>query len=342
MALPGFIIDLERAEDASAIADLNAIQEKERQRELSINTATELNGLARRGQISTLEFFVEHGTGALVPATKTTIRTHFVQMDENGLASTYVLAQHLADKVIDFCIPRNEIADAMDVSISSRTTDAISGLKQDAVDLFVKSTKSGEGGELLLFALLENSLGIPQLLSKMSLKTSSNMHVHGTDGVHARLDDQDVLHLFWGESKLHKSPAAAIDDCFHSLAPFLDAKSEVARKRDIKLVHSYMALNHQELAVALLKYFERGNPKRNRVRLHGTALIAFDIAEYPDYAIKGISTNLEKRLEYWHDRIYQSVDQHELANVEIDVYCIPLPSVQQLRDEINAAFGRLS
>jgi hypothetical protein len=37
----------------------------------------------------------------------------------------------------------------------------------------------------------------------MSLKTSREMHVHGTDGIHARMEDDGRLALYWGESKLH-------------------------------------------------------------------------------------------------------------------------------------------
>ena len=42
----------------------------------------------------------------------------------------------------------------------------------------------GELGELILYTFLEGNLQAPKILSKMSLKTSSNMFVNGADGVH--------------------------------------------------------------------------------------------------------------------------------------------------------------
>ncbi|WP_223252149.1 Hachiman antiphage defense system protein HamA [Paracoccus mutanolyticus] len=47
--------------------------------------------------------------------------------------------------------------------------------------MFTDLKSSGEGGELLLYLLTERFLGLPQILCKMSLKTSA--HYHGADGV---------------------------------------------------------------------------------------------------------------------------------------------------------------
>jgi hypothetical protein len=59
-----------------------------------------------------------------------------------------------------------------------------------AIELLRKSNKptdtgvGGELGEMLLYAFLEQVLGAPKLLSKVELKTSPNMYVYGSDGVH--------------------------------------------------------------------------------------------------------------------------------------------------------------
>jgi hypothetical protein len=303
-------------------------------------TAGAVRGLARRTPVSPFDFLDEHSSSSVLSNSKTNFRLHFVKHDANGNPNIEALADHLADKVIDFCVPRDKINAAFAAFAHTRATDAISGLRQSAVDLFVKSSKSGEGGELFLFALLESGLGLPQLLCKMPLKTSTQMHVHGTDGIHASYDDAGVLHLYWGESKLHKSPMAALEDCFSSLAPFLDSGSDDARQRDIQLVHSYLALDNQELMVDLLQYFERGHPRKNMVKLHGAALVGFDLQSYPDLADGQISSHIERRIEYWTERIQSLVAEHMLLDIEIDLFCIPLPSIQLLRDEINASFGR--
>ena len=41
---------------------------------------------------------------------------------------------------------------------------------------------------MLLYMLVQAFLGLPQLLCKMPLKTSSEMHYHGADGIHIGYD----------------------------------------------------------------------------------------------------------------------------------------------------------
>ena len=61
---------------------------------------------------------------------------------------------------------------------------------------------AGEGGEVILYSLLEGHLGAPKILSKMELKTSSAHYVHGSDGVHLLRTDEDTYQLIFGESKM--------------------------------------------------------------------------------------------------------------------------------------------
>jgi len=62
---------------------------------------------------------------------------------------------------------------------------------------------SGEGGEVILYSLLEGHLGAPKVLSKMELKTSSDHYVHGSDGVHLLRVDDGSYQLIFGESKMY-------------------------------------------------------------------------------------------------------------------------------------------
>lgn len=62
---------------------------------------------------------------------------------------------------------------------------------------------SGEGGEVILYSLLEGHLGAPKVLSKMELKTSSEHYVHGSDGVHLLQVDDKTFQLIFGESKMY-------------------------------------------------------------------------------------------------------------------------------------------
>jgi hypothetical protein len=116
-------------------------------------------------------------------------------------------------------------------------------------------------GELLLFLLMERLLGLPQLLAKMSLKTSGNVHVHGSDGVHASLGDDGILDVYWGESKLYKSSSDAFSDCFESIAPLLIAGGvAVEAQRGCSTGDAPQPTQHnEELVLLLLRVFPAGS-----------------------------------------------------------------------------------
>lgn len=89
--------------------------------------------------------------------------------------------------------------------------------KHSAESLFIKSismlskhTAQGELGELILFTLLDVYLAAPKLLSKITLKTSATMAVHGADAVHGQFYD-GAFRVYLGEAKLHAKfkPAAS-------------------------------------------------------------------------------------------------------------------------------------
>jgi hypothetical protein len=52
----------------------------------------------------------------------------------------------------------------------------------------------------------------------MSLKTSSQMPVHGSDGIHFKCDAAGNLRLLWGESKCYESITSALAEAVKSVA----------------------------------------------------------------------------------------------------------------------------
>lgn len=177
--------------------------------------------LARSEDRSLDPYLVTVGESAVVAGTQTTCRCHFVRLDPRGRPRVDPLIKMLAAQVVDYCIPRTRINEAQAHMIRTRSTAKVLQLQGEAKKLFTKIKTSGEGGELLLYALLEIGLGLPQILCKMSLKTHGQVHYHGVDGVHARALPNGDLAVYWGEAKLYADVNAGIDAAFASLAPFL-------------------------------------------------------------------------------------------------------------------------
>ena len=201
---------------------------------------------------------------------------------------------------------------------------------------------SGEGGELLLYLLLENVLELPQLMCKMPLKTSTSMHVHGVDGVHGKLLDNGDLALYWGESKLYARVNEAIDDCFASIAPYLLDFGGGDAQRDLLLTRTNLDLGDPETTAALVRYFDRTKPAASRVEFRGACLVGFDYGEYPNPFSEDGTTLQEEvvtQMSRWYDRIGARVADRQLTRIELEIFCVPLPSVQEFRDRLLAGLG---
>lgn len=295
-----------------------------------------------RGDASSFSHLLHsHEQPVVLSGTQTTVRTHFLAFNANGHPAVDLFASAVAASITDFCIPRDRLLKAFEAWQSTGSTLAITSLQHQARELFVASETSGEGGELLLFMLMEQVLGIPQLISKMALKTSTSMHVHGTDGIHASLSPAGILDLYWGESKLHESTSSAFSECFKSLAPYLQEDGADTRQRDLLLVRQNLDLGQRELTAHMIKFFDETEPEALQVRFRGACLVGFDHKNYPNLKTleeaqaKAVNTAVQR----WHASVGNHVGTHDLAEVYIDLFCLPFPSVGNLRKSINASIG---
>lgn len=155
------------------------------------------------------------------------------------------LVHYIYRALIPFCLPRGEVKRVLDAAFATHDTNAIIALGDRARELFVRTRSAaltgGEAGELILFLILEALIKAPLLVSKMSLKTNSNMNVHGRDGIHVRYcSDLKGLVLHLGEAKLHAGLAAAVDDAIESIVGYLGDLA--LRTREIDIINGNMDL----------------------------------------------------------------------------------------------------
>jgi Cap4 SAVED domain len=294
--------------------------------------------LVRGDAASLTPILTQVGSEVTLAETKACCRCHFVTFDPNGRPRVDALVEKLARQVSDYCIPRSRIAEAAEQYHDTGSTEAFSALEHEARELFVKLDKSGEGGELLLYLLLETLLGLPQLLCKMPLKTSAEMHVHGVDGVHGKLLPSGNLALYWGESKLYTNVNQAIDACFDSIAPYLLDQGAGAAQRDLLLVRDHIDPGDEDIKQALLKYFDDSEPESARIEFRGASLVGFTLENYPNPLAddgQSIRTEIAEQLAKWHQHIGTRVGAQGLQSFELEVFCVPLPSVDAFRQKLR-------
>jgi hypothetical protein len=272
-----------------------------------------------------------------VAGSRVKMHCHCLAVDGNGRVNVARLAEFMRSAAADYAIPRSELARAKARDGQFRSTSATIQLYQRAVATFTDLAKTGEGGELLLYLLAERFLKIPQVLCKMDLKTDSSMHYHGADGVYAKVADDGILKLYWGESKIYGDVTDAVRDCLKSLAPFLiePEGEDAGRERDLVLLSSKADLDDPELTQAFRKYFDRSSPMSNRVRYCGLAMIGFDAAFYPagdtDAVTDALAAAAKAELAKWAEKVGNRISEEKLATFEIEFLFIPLPSADGFR-----------
>jgi hypothetical protein len=220
-------------------------------------------------------------------------------------------------------------------------------LSSKARDLFIKakkgSNRSGEAGEILLYVLTEWLLKAPQIVSKMYLKTNTNMPVHGTDGIHARYDKvSKKLHLYWGESKAHKTLSSALGSALASISEFIDESYD---KREIDIVSAYADFDglEKEAKEAFLRYLDPYTEESNdRVVTHSCLLIfefTPSIGNDPDKAEALFVEAVNESVEDFINSIKETIVDKGLGPQRFEFFLAPVPSVQDFRDKFQQRIG---
>lgn len=135
------------------------------------------------------------------------------------------MIESLLEAVAYFSISRKKLSEyqSSPMKLSQRARERFKDYKKN----------KGELGEFLLFCFLEGHLGAPKVLSKLELKTATNMYVNGSDGVHfLRLPNGDYQ-LIFGESKVYADLTDGLRDAFHSVHDFINETSGSGEKSGI-------------------------------------------------------------------------------------------------------------
>jgi hypothetical protein len=272
-----------------------------------------------------------------VEDTKTIVRCYRLPIDANGKVRFKPLAEFLRDRIIDYAIPRKRIDIAKNSFDETGSTALFSKLDREARALFTSLSKSGEGGELLVFAFAEAVFGLTQIICKMSLKTSPQMHYHGADGVYAKGNDDGGLNVYWGESKLYGDPTVATRDCLSSLAPFLvdPEGSDASRAQDVFLINEFAEFDDPNVTEGLKKFFDFDDEKSLALKHCGIALVGFNCSHYLEDGKNTDDALLESRIgeliPKWIKQIKKRLGKESIENHEIIFICVPMRAVEEFR-----------
>lgn len=282
----------------------------------------------------------------VVDGTKTLVHCYAPTLDGNGRLRIEALAEFMRDRVIRFVIPRKDVEAAETAKEESGDMSLYFRLHERAKRTFATIKNTGEGGEFLLFALAEKEFSLAQILSKMSLKTSTKMHYHGADGVYASVDDTGVLSLYWGESKLYDNPTTAITDCLKSLAPHLikGLGEGSPSGQDIVLLNEYADIGDDTACAILRRFLDPDDPQAQQLKVCGIALVTFDNGAFPQGGGLGgvweeIEVALKSALPHWRAHIKKRIGVEKLTAFDIHFICLPMARADDFRKAFLGLLG---
>lgn len=274
---------------------------------------------------------------------------YFLLNDGHGRPRVNAFTQELVNLALEYVIPRSKINDAIEELARTRSPYALNALQREAKNLFTELDKSGEAGELLLFWFAERVLKLPQIISKMSLKTSSNMHIHGSDGIHADIDPIDgLLRLYWCESKIYASVNQAISAALTGIYNFLTSSFTFGgvQDNDIRLISYLGDLGEEQATNALKQFLDPKSPNFCSVKncaiclVGGTSSCYAQLSGTPQAIIAQMDASLRAELPTWLAHTHKKLKELKIDEFIVHIIYIPLPDVDDFRAKFKSAMIR--
>lgn len=250
-------------------------------------------------------------------------------------------------RIVNFCMPRTRIAEAIaEMSAHPDRMDCWVALVTEARDLFIKTYektgRSGELGEILLYMLIEWVLQAPIVACKMYLKTSMQMPIHGSDGVHMGFEGNNLI-MYWGESKLHQTASSALSDIAESVSNFTSNRQQY--KNEVRLIKSNLNVDNlnDDAKRSLKKYFDPYKEESNNLIDCYACLAGFDSKLYDSVSNtehnvceSTFCLNYESKINAICKLITDKTIEHSLENLRFSYFLLPFPSVDAARAKFQS------
>lgn len=252
------------------------------------------------------------------------------------------VGDHLLESVADYALSKK---------VREKYKDHSMTISKVARKRFKEYSKNeGELGELLLFCFLEGHLHAPKILTKLEHKTTSDMYVNGSDGIHLlKLDDYNYQ-LIFGESKMYKTELDGLREAFNSIHDF---KNEINSKGNKKsgitfekgLISSHLenelTSELDEEVVKMLIYPKYQSADKITISDSFAIFIGFEVdldeerkklsnEEFEDAVIMKVKTSLLNI----KNKIYQQIIKHDLFGHSFYLYFLPFTNISVNRKKV--------
>jgi hypothetical protein len=276
---------------------------------------------------------------------------------QEDIPNSSSLADFLSSQAVNYALSRKRremyrsqlsAAKNGDLSITTQIQKAVRGAFIEFRKEF--PSRASEVGEVLAYCVAVNHLGAAQLVAKMSLKTSTNMPVHGLDGIHASVTADGVLNVFFLESKLAGTAASGTADYAESVAGFGSNKKQYMQEyglvRDLGNLDA-LPYDEQEKIMAYLDVFNKPNaPRRER----SVGIICYSETKHFGNKVPVDDGALDKHELHFsnlyvndhgrhHKNLSNQLTKHNVDPNKCLIYLVAVPDVDELRVQFYDSLG---
>lgn len=312
-----------------------------------------LENLQNAGDYTGIEKRIKEVEVSLPATDATKITGRFFYLDfKNREPNQEVFVDYIFKKIDRYCIPRKVRNQAKKKYSETDDESVLTDLHDQAIKLFAftnskRGAHLGEPAELIAFIVLEAFLGAPQIASKMYMKTSTSMPVHGADAIHMRYHrETDCLDLIWGEAKLYDDLNNGLAKAVESIKSFISIDSKTGEKpqnRDIEIIKDYPDVDDEAMQQAICDYFDPYSDRAGNVRHIYTCLVGYDESLYRNL----IGATDEEVEEYFRNKYIEKavktynsfsgkVENAGLSEMQFVLILLPFKDINKLRDDFQS------
>lgn len=311
-----------------------------------------LENLQNAGDYTGIEKRIKEVDVSLPAKDDIKITGRFFYLDfKNREPNQEIFVDYIFRKIDRYCIPRKVLSKAKKKYAETEDESVLTDLHDQAIKLFVFSNSKrgahlGEPAELIVFIILEAFLGAPQIASKMYMKTSTSMPIHGADAIHMRYHkDTDCLDLIWGEAKLYDDLNNGLSKAIESIKSFISVDTKTGDKpqnRDIEILKDNPDVDDEAMQQAICDYFDPYSNKAGNVRHIYTCLVGYDESLYENL----VGATDEEIEEYFRNRYIEKavktynsfsnrVTNAGLSEMQFILILLPFKDINKLRDDFK-------
>lgn len=262
-------------------------------------------------------------------------------------------------ELINYCIPKPKLLKEQERAkkMGKSTPTLYMELFKEARDSFIayKNTIANEDnqknnniryaeiGELIAYCIAITYLKAAQLVSKMALKTNSEMPVFGLDGIHASIGENGELTVFYLESKMTRKYEDGIEQYSKSVAGFENSsKNKSNEYRIIKDLSNLDALEGDEREKAK-NYFDPYSTESSEVRERFVGILTHSDACYQikipiddekpiDIHFENFKNNYMKSVEEKANKLAKSFMKNEVTASKCRTFMFAVPDIDLLKE----------